>query len=861
MSLVVERLREIKTLPQLVAYLRDELDWPIDTSDIASTYFEYDAAELGLDEKSAVKIKEIKQIRPLTSNQPWGIFFVNFEKKRLPVMVMRRILRSLVFKKRNTAGKSERQAWHASDLLFISAYGEERDRAITFAHFVENPGTKLAELRVLGWDDDDTPLHLEYVAQTLNDKLSWDDRVATDPNAWRERWSEAFLLRYQHVVRTSAELALALAQLAKRLRRRIRTILRSEDGFGQIRRLQKAFRDGLIHDLDDDRFADMFAQTVTYGLFSVACRRTFGRDGTAFVKEDAMHYFTSPFLKEMLGIFLGLKSRKGSIDFDELGVSDITDLLTSPDTHLEAVLRDFNNKTRSEDPVIYFYEHFLDAYDRVDRKRRGIYYTPKPVVSYIVRSVHELLQSEFKLEFGLADTTTWGEMLNRYPELKLPPLSDVPGETKMISPSDFFVQILDPATGTATFLVEVIDLIYHDLRKRWESSGLTAMPALPLTSFPRQPTDFSDYWNQYVGSALLPRLHGYELMMAPYAIADMRIGLKLWETGYRFGANERARIYLTNALEPWLRQLPLIGFDALAHEAAAVNEIKRHKRFTVVIGNPPYSVSSQNKSPYIESLMELYKLDVRHEPNIKPLSDDYVKFFRFAHSLAAMVPCSVIGLITNNSFLWGPTFFGMRRRLMADFLPIYLMNLHGDSLSGETTPSGEKDENVFDIRQGVVISVLLRSPKSKSEAPIMSHDLYGSRESKYKTLAEQVGSSIEWKAIALKEPGRPFIRSDDTHAEEYRRLPSLVEVLPTHSKPILTKRDHITIHHDRETLLNVLHDLVQLPHSAFVAKYSLEADSRDWTYASAKKTVATFGIKDTYVQLVNYRPFDKRWTY
>ena len=252
---------------------------------------------------------------------------------------------------------------------------------------------------------------------------------------------EAFLLRYRHVVRTSAELALALAQLGKRLRRRIRTILRSEDGFGQIRKLQNAFRDGLIHDLDDDRFADMFAQTVTYGLFSVACRRTFGTDGTAFVKEDAMHYFTSPFLKEMLGIFLGLKSRKGTIDFDELGVSDITDLLTSPDTHLEAVLRDFNNKTRSEDPVIYFYEHFLDAYDRVDRKT-GIYYTPKPVVSYIVRSVHELLQSEFKLEFGLADTTTWGEMLNGHPELKLPSVFRRAGRNQ----NDFAQRILRPNT-------------------------------------------------------------------------------------------------------------------------------------------------------------------------------------------------------------------------------------------------------------------------------------------------------------------------------------------------------------------------------------------------------------------------------
>jgi hypothetical protein len=421
---------------------------------------------------------------------------------------------------------------------------------------------------------------MDYVAQMLHAKLRWDDKLAAKPEAWRKQWSDAFLIRHRHVVRTSEQLAATLAALARRIRSRIRTVLRSEDGFGEMRKLQRAFQVGLIHDLDDEGFSDMFAQTVTYGLFSLACRRTIPGEGTAFAKDDLPHYFTSPFLKEMLGVFLGIKSRKGAIDFDELGVSDVTDLLTSPDTHMEVVLADFNNKTRGEDPVIHFYEHFLSAYNKQLKIQRGVFYTPQPVVSYIVRSVHELLQSEFGLADGLADTTTWGEMLKKHPGLKLPPLTDEPGEKRTISPDEPFVQILDPATGTATFLVEVIEVIHRHLQAKWKTSGAAALP--PVTNHQSPVRTFPAYWNAYVPQHLLPRLHAFELMMAPYAIAHMKIGLKLAETGYRFGTEERARIYLTNALEPKVKQLPQIGFDALAHEAAAVNEIKWYHECPVI---------------------------------------------------------------------------------------------------------------------------------------------------------------------------------------------------------------------------------------------------------------------------------------
>jgi hypothetical protein len=839
------RLRGIKTLPQLAAYLRDELDWPIESDDADEITFEYSAAELGLDEKSAVNIREIKQLRPLAGNQPWGIFFVNFEKKRLPVVAMRRILRALVFKKRASANKAERQAWHPHDLLFISAYGEESDRAITFAHFVDRPDIALAELRVLGWDDDDTPLHADYVVQTLQEKLRWDAKVAANPKLWREQWASAFLIRHGHVIRTSEELAEALAMLARRLRGRIRTILRMEAGDGQIRTLQRAFQIGLIHDLDDDGFADMFAQTVTYGLFSVSVRRTFPGIGTAVTKDDVPNLiFTSPFLKDMLGVFLGIKSYKGEIDFDELGVSDVTDLLTSPDTHMEVVLADFNNKTRGEDPVIHFYEHFLTAYNKELKVQRGVFYTPQPVVSYIVRSVHELLQTEFGLEDGLADTTTWGEMLKKYRGLILPPLTDEPGEKRTISPDEPFVQILDPATGTATFLVEVIDVIHHTLKAKWKAQRLNE--AQQRTA-----------WNDYVPTHLLSRLHAFELMMAPYAIAHMKIGLKLAETGYLFGTEERARIYLTNALEPKVSQLPQIGFEALAQEAAAVNEIKWYKRFTVVIGNPPYSGHSSNTGTWISQLVRDYYIVDRaplREKNTKWLQDDYVKFTRLGQGTIATSGVGIFSYITNHGYVDNPTFRGMRQNLLNTFQKLFILDLHGNSNKQETSPDGAKDVNVFEIQQGVAILAGVRMPTRHS---VRAHgDLYGAREKKYAYLS---GHTIQKTPLSQVSPASPFyyfMPQDASLLDEYQHYVGIQQMF---GKTLLgpnSHRDEFAISFDRATACERLADLADrsMSDAEVRRKYSL-VDNRDWSLKAARK----YDFRNEKPVCCLYRPFDFRW--
>jgi hypothetical protein len=843
----LDRLRVIKSLPQLAAYLRDELDWPIESDDVENISFDYTAAELGLNPEYSDIIKEIKQLRPLAGNQPWGIFFVNFQKKRLPVVVMRQILRSLVFKKRQSANKADRQAWQPHDLLFISAYGEDTDRAITLAHFVEQATTGLAELRVLGWDDDDTPLHMDYVVRVMQEQLHWDSQLVKDPEAWRARWSKAFVLRHRQVIHTSAELAEGLATLAKRIRARIRTILRMEDGFGEMRKLQRAFQKCLIHDLDDEGFADMFAQTVTYGLFSVSVRRTFPGEGTAVSKDDVPNLiFTSPFLKDMLGVFLGLKSRKGKIDFDDLGISDITDFLTSPDTHMEVVLADFNNKTRGEDPVIHFYEHFLEAYNKKLKIQRGVFYTPQPVVSYIVRSVHELLQTEFGLADGLADITTWGEMIKRHKNLKLPIVNE-PGEPdKTISPDEPFVQILDPATGTATFIVEVIEVIYQTLTAKWKKQGRTGLEIQKL-------------WNDYVPKHLLPRVHAFELMMAPYAIAHMKVGLKLSETGYLFGSDERARIYLTNALEPKVKQLPNYGFEALAEEAEAVNKIKWYKRFTVVIGNPPYSnFGMLNKIPFILDLLDDYKRGL-DEKKLN-LDDDFIKFVRLAQWQVKRTSVGIVGLITNNTYIDGITHRHMRRSLLGDFSKIYIADLHGSSSKKEVCPDGSKDENVFDIQQGVGISFLIAKSDTQNN-PIVAHtDFWGDRESKYAVLEEANLKSTTWTSLKPEPIYYFFVPKDFRLIDEYSIYSSLVDIFSINGPGVKTERDGVSIHRTKDEIEDAVRAFREKTVSELRTQFELGEDSRDWKVTNAKADVLANRSEKLFKRIL-YRPFDYRQTW
>jgi len=837
-------LRSIKSFKSLLEYLENELGWPLQQYGFDDLTFSYEPADLGLREEDSVHVKSIHQLRPLESGQAWGIFFVEFERKKLPVGVLRRILSHLVVKKRASANKSDAAAWHTEDLLFISAFGDEEaeQRELAFAHFHQESGD-LPTLRVLGWDEGDTPLKLAHVDHSLRTHLHWPANPK-DRKSWRSQWGRAFKHRLGHIIRTSDQLAEVLAALAKRIRDRCQRMLKSESDRGPLTRLYKGFQASLIHDLKEEGFADTYAQTITYGLLTAAISRTDltgGRHGTALIADNVadMVPITNPFLKEMLQTFLKAGGRKGGIDFDELGVQDVVELLRGDETDLPAILRDFGNKTRGEDPVIHFYEHFLSAYNKQLKIQRGVFYTPQPVVSYIVRSVHELLQTEFGLADGLADTTTWGEMLKMHPGLKLPPLTDEPGEKRTISPDEPFVQILDPATGTATFLVEVIDVIHRTLAAKWKQQRLTEAQQQAA-------------WNDYVPQHLLPRLHAFELMMAPYAIAHMKIGLKLAETGYRFGTEERARIYLTNALEPKVKQLPQIGFDALAHEAAAVNEVKWYKRFTVVIGNPPYSPSICEPE-WLMRRLDDWKQGLNEAKS--DLNREEWKFLRLAQHHCQTTGAGIIGFIINRDFLDGIVKRRMREHLGQSFPLRIAVDLNGD-VKGNIS-----DENVFEIEQGVTVAVLC----TKSGKQVLRFaSRVGTRAQKY---ADLVAKKPIDAALTEFEPAAPYFRwqpaASTTAAgagDEYAQWMPLDSVFTLKSSGIQTKNDPICIGWSANEVFERVERLAQLNAKDARAEFEIEKEGA-WTLANAQADLRQFGVSRKNIRRILYRPLDFRFTY
>ncbi len=855
----LEKLRSIKSFPSLLKYLRDELEWPIESDDVEDLTFEYEPDELGIDRQTAVKIKEIKQLRPLASNQPWGIFYLGFEPKQLPIVALRRILRALVIKKRESANQSQMATWELNDLLFISAYGESEQRQITFAHFSENSGLgDLPTLKVLGWNTDNTVLRLDDTHQTLKEKLHWPEDE-TKVNEWRERWSAAFKLQYRETVRTSKDLSIRLADLATVIRKRANNVLQIESAKGELRKLYSAFQEALIHDLSQDDFADMYAQTIAYGLLSARISRPAGLVADNLAD---MVPVTNPFLKELLQTFLTVGGRKSKIDFDELGINEVVELLRQ--ANMEEVLKDFGARNPNEDPVIHFYELFLKEYDPEKRMKRGVFYTPKPVVSFIVRSVHEILQKEFGLADGLADTTTWAEFVQS-PRFSVPPASEARREQtevwtlnipEGVKPDAPFVQILDPATGTGTFLVEVIEQIHKTLVEKWTKEGKSNREQI-------------EAWNEYVPKNLLPRLYGFELMMAPYSIAHMKIGLKLSETGYGFSSNERAQIYLTNTLEE-----PKDFSDyfatmspALAHEAEAANRVKRQTPITVVLGNPPYSNLSANLSSSARELIEEYKF-INGQKVIernalqleRNLNDDYVKFISWSEKLLTQKSIAVLSFITNGVFSSSPSLRGMRVHLLNSFSKITIYNLHGASQRGEAEAKSEGDENVFEIEQPVAISLFVRDNKNSQNETILKYDeLIGKRETKYKVLLANSICSLKPRNVEVKPEMFYFNSLEGTFADEYENFFPLSSALPLYAEGIKTGKDWLVTDYDSSRIIERLSEI----------KNSIESDEdlcnrigltrkKSWNFKRARKALNEIENLNVFIKKINYRVFDVR---
>ena len=778
---LIDRLRRATSISALVRFLHDELNWPVDLDFIDDAFYDYEPEELGIKPEHQVAIQSIKQLRPLTSGQPWGIFFVEFDRQKLPMVVLRRVLQGLSL--RNREKDKSRQRWHARDLLFISSFGPANDREIALAHFTdETEHGDLPTLRVLGWDGADTNLALAQVATTLREHLRWpsDGDTPTGQQRWRERWSSAFRLRYREAVTTAKDLALALAYLARAIRTRANEVLAVEGPDGPLTKLFVAFKANLMADLSHDRFADMYAQTITYGLFAARVSRSSG----GLVADDAalMIPSTNPFLQELLQDFLAASgraraaSRRGrgtGIDFDELGVNAVVEQLRA--APMDAVLVSFNNARPGDDPVIHFYEDFLKAYDRAMQVERGVFYTPRPVVQFIVRSVHEVLQTEFGIEDGLASTVTWAQMRQRMPDLALP---------EGTSPDSAFVQILDPAVGTATFLVEAVDLIHGHMRSKWQKAGLNKAQQL-------------DAWNTYVRDHLLTRLHGFELMMAPYAIAHMKLGLKLADTGYRFPeGGPRVRVFLTNSLQPPADVQPQFELMApmLAHEARAANAAKECVPYTVVIGNPPYSAISANLTEILRRIVDPYRQfdgeRIRERSMLqfeKNIQDDYIKFFALAERFLKRSQ-GVLGYISNHSYIDAPTLRGFRQSLTQTFNHIRICDLHGNANKGEQDLDGGVDQNVFAIRLGVAILIGIRA--AHATAGISLSDLYGSQTSKLAALAASSAVRLPAAEVTPERPLFQFITAHEKTSDSAWRLwPSVPQVFRLYSTGLETGFD------------------------------------------------------------------------
>ena len=405
--------------------------------------------------------------------------------------------------------------------------------------------------------------------------------------------------------------------------------------------------------------------------------------------------------------------------------------------------------------------------------------------------------------------------------------------------ADPSVLVLDPAVGTATFLYMVINEI-HDAIASQGQAGL---------------------WNDYVVEKLLPRIFGFELLMAPYAMAHLKLGLLLRETGYQFEKEQRLGIYLTNTLEEAFKKSEqLAGFNEyIVEEANAAAEIKRDKPIMVVLGNPPYSVSSINRGEWIDTLLEDYKQGL-HEKKLN-IDDDYIKFIRFAQWRIEQTGYGILAFITNNSYLDGLTHRRMRECLLQGFSDVYILNLHGSSRRGEKAPNDIKDENVFDIQQGVAIGIFVKEPNKSGLAIVHYADMWGMREKKYQALFESDTGTVDWQELAPTPPYFFSIPKDFARMEEYQAGDSIRQVFAVSGTGIKTERDSITIHFTEASLRAVLDDFTKLEESELRQKYHLEKDSRDWKVSNAKKDITSSRTERRFIRVVHYRPFDMRLTY
>lgn len=655
-------------------------------------------------------------------------------------------------------------------------------------------------------------------------------KLVPDPEGTEQvkRILESFVQATAPTVTSPRELAARMAGIARLIRITIEQVFDdTEESPGSLQGQLDGFKQVLLPDLTPKAFADMYAQTICYGLFAARCNHTSG----TFTRRDAVYDIpkTNPFLRKMFNHIAG-------IELDERinwAVDNLAELLNRAD--IDAILKDFGKHTRREDPIVHFYETFLAEYDPAMREKRGVYYTPEPVVSYIVHSVDHLLKTTFHLPDGLADTSK---------------IQSKTADGKTVSETHR-VQILDPATGTGTFLHSVIDIIHESF------AGNQGM------------------WSSYVSRHLLPRIFGLELLMAPYAVAHMKLGLQLKDSGYDFKSNERLRVYLTNTLEESYEHGRLPFVEWLVEEATAAGQAKHDVPVMVVLGNPPYSGHSANTGTWIHELLRgkdtqtgkmtanYFEVDGKPlgEKNPKWLNDDYVNFAQWRIEQTGY---GILAFISNNGYLDNPTFRGMRQALLQTFDDIYVLDLHGNSKKKERSPDGSPDQNVFDIQQGVAIGIFVKYLESKERYGTIHHaHLWGGREVKYHSLLNSNVSITSWATLAPQQPHYLFIPQDIRLREEYEQGWQIQKCMPESSLGCLTKRDNLVIGFTKSEVHDRIAQFIDPNKSDLDAtlEFELQLEDKDmWNARKARISVKREQI-DTYIRSESFRPFDYKYIF
>lgn len=630
-----------------------------------------------------------------------------------------------------------------------------------------------------------------------------------------------FLSTKPEAVRSGKLLAEIMGGKARRIRDNVQHYLSAKtERDRELEKVYEIIHQLLVHDITPEAFADMYAQTLVYGLFVA---RYNDESPETFSRKEARDLIppSNPFLRHFFDHIIGP-------DFDtRLGyiVDELCEVFAFADVHrlMSQYFKttDLWGKTHEgPDPVIHFYEDFLREYNPDLRKKIGAYYTPLPVVRFIIRAVDYLLEKEFCLADGLADTAKTALNVHR-------------------------VQILDPAVGTGTFLNETI----HAIHTRFRSQ--------------------QGRWPSYVHHDLLPRLHGFELFMAPYTIAHLKLSMTLKETGFFYfnktkEGDTRLGIYLTNSLEKSAapeHSLYAFGLaQSIAEEGKEAAKIKNEKPIMVIIGNPPYSGESSNAS-YTDN--DVYKIEPAggklQERNSKWLNDDYVKFIRLAEHFIEKNGSGIVAMITAHGYLDNPTFRGMRWHLMQTFDEIYVLDLHGNANKKETAPDGSADENVFAIKQGVAIFIGVKqeSRQEKRIATIRRADVLGTQTRKFEFLNTHNIENASWSILQPEGPNYVWVKRDEKIGAEYKKGFSVAELFPVSSVGVVTSRDDFVIDVDKGALARRIQDFLasDSPQSALL-RFGLR-DTLKWKATNALK----HSFDETNIVPINYRPFDNRFVY